>query len=225
VYACFNVHSPSMLRKKVCHGTSLHVSPKLYDTMSSTLRNTISYYFCAQQKFSFQIQENQNTNFRRALTCPASTTLVERMAVTSATSDEEGKGTRQSNIKPASTWWRQQRGRWRWRQGRRWQGLRGHGDSSDGGDDDAKRQQRQRGWHLPPSTRRLDIIHRSKSAGKRNRQLISQGGPGHLNSRGSRAAPTRGVPGNTAGIGTVETAAVSIAEGGGCFILCFVVRD
>ena len=61
---------------------------------------------------------------------------------------------------------------------------------------------------------RRDIIHMSKSAGKCNRQLISQGGRGLLNSRGSRADPARGVPGNAAGSGTVEAAAVSIAGGG-----------
>jgi hypothetical protein len=61
---------------------------------------------------------------------------------------------------------------------------------------------------------RRDIICRSKSAGKCNRQLISRGGHGLLNSRGSRAAPARGVPGNAAGSGTVKAAAVSIAGGG-----------
>ncbi len=41
ISTCSIVHSPSMLRKNVCHGTSLHASPKLYHIVSSTLRNTI----------------------------------------------------------------------------------------------------------------------------------------------------------------------------------------
>ena len=44
VHACSDVHSPSTLWKKVRHGTSLHASPKLYGTLSFTLRNTISWH-------------------------------------------------------------------------------------------------------------------------------------------------------------------------------------
>ena len=59
-----------------------------------------------------------------------------------------------------------------------------------------------------------DIICRSKSAGKRSRQLISQDGHRLLNSR--RQPPLdRGVLGNAAGgSGSVKAVAVSIA--GGC---------
>jgi hypothetical protein len=48
-----------------------------------------------------------------------------------------------------------------------------------------------------------------------DRQLISQGGRGLLNSACRGSPPlARGVPGNTAGRGSVEAAAVSIAGGG-----------
>jgi len=62
---------------------------------------------------------------------------------------------------------------------------------------------------------RRDIVRRGKNAGKGNRQLISQGGRGLLNSaRRWRSPLARGVPGNAAGSGSVEAAAVSIAGGG-----------
>ena len=64
-----------------------------------------------------------------------------------------------------------------------------------------------------------DINRRSKSAGKCNRQLISRGGRGLLNSRG-RATPAHGVPGNAASSGTVEAATVSIAGGGAAPARC-----
>jgi hypothetical protein len=104
-----NVHFPSMLRKKVCHGTSLHASPKLYNTVSSTLPstllNTISWHnrtFVSTKTLISDPRKPELELPTRARTFPASTTAVGRTAVTFATSSTSTKTIADSGLSDQS---------------------------------------------------------------------------------------------------------------------------